>query len=223
MTSSRRTAAADDPGGVSWDNLALTVDPAAGPFLVTSRATAGSPASGAENVTWNVAGTAGAALAPNVKISLSTDGGLTYPTVLSATDAERRVAGRHAAQHQHGPRRGSRSRRSATTSSTSTTPTSRSSRPVPTPRRPSTPGRTAPAVTGSPFTSSGSYTDDVPATVTATVDYGDGAGPAAPHPEHGGADLRAQPHLRDARHQDGHRRGDRRRRADRRRTRRRSR
>ena len=28
--------AADDPGGVSWDNLALTVDPAAGPFLVTS-------------------------------------------------------------------------------------------------------------------------------------------------------------------------------------------
>ena len=52
---------------------------------MTSRATAGSPASGAENVTWNVAGTAGAALAPNVKISLSTDGGLTYPTVLSAT------------------------------------------------------------------------------------------------------------------------------------------
>ena len=57
----------------------------AGPFLVTSRATAGSPASGAENVTWNVAGTSGAALAPNVKISLSTDGGLTYPTVLAAT------------------------------------------------------------------------------------------------------------------------------------------
>ena len=75
----------DDPGGVSWDNLALTVDPLAGPFLVTSRATAGSPASGAETVTWNVAGTAGAALAPNVKISLSTDGGLTYPTVLAAT------------------------------------------------------------------------------------------------------------------------------------------
>ncbi len=78
-------APADDPGGVSWDNLALTVDPAAGPFLVTSRATAGSPAAGVENVTWNVAGTAGAALAPNVKISLSTDGGLTYPTVLAGS------------------------------------------------------------------------------------------------------------------------------------------
>ncbi len=47
---------ADHPGGVSWDNMALTVDPAAGPFLVTSRTTAGS-ASGFENVTWNVAGT----------------------------------------------------------------------------------------------------------------------------------------------------------------------
>jgi hypothetical protein len=78
-------AAVDHPGGVAWANMALTVDPTAGPFLVTSRATAGAPASGAENVTWNVANTAGAALAPNVKISLSTDGGLTFPTVLSAT------------------------------------------------------------------------------------------------------------------------------------------
>jgi hypothetical protein len=78
-------AGADDPGGVTWDDVALTVDPAAGPFLVTSRATAGSPAAGAENVTWDVAGTAGAALAPNVKISLSTDSGLTYPTVLAAS------------------------------------------------------------------------------------------------------------------------------------------
>ena len=81
VTSSRRTGGGR-PGGVSWDNVALTVDPAAGPFLVTSRATAGT-ASGAENVTWDVAGTAGAALAPNVKISLSTDGGLTFPTVLA--------------------------------------------------------------------------------------------------------------------------------------------
>jgi hypothetical protein len=78
-------AAVDHAGGVSWANLALTVDPAAGPFLVTSRATAGATASGAENVTWNVAGTAGAALAPTVKISLSTDGGQTYPTVLAAS------------------------------------------------------------------------------------------------------------------------------------------
>ena len=38
-------------------------------------------------------------------------------------------------------------------------------------------GPDATATTGSPFNTSGSYTDDVPATVTATVDYGDGAGP----------------------------------------------
>src|SRR4029079_5468664 len=44
-----------------------------------------SPAAGAENVTWDVAGTAGAALATNGKISLSTDSGLTSPTVLAAS------------------------------------------------------------------------------------------------------------------------------------------
>ena len=40
----------DHPGGASCDDMALTVAPAAGPFLVTSRATAGSAASGFENV-----------------------------------------------------------------------------------------------------------------------------------------------------------------------------
>ena len=57
----------------------------AGPFLVTSRGTAGTPATdgGTETVTWNVAGTDTAALAPNVRITLSIDGGLTFPTELS--------------------------------------------------------------------------------------------------------------------------------------------
>jgi hypothetical protein len=80
-------AGADDPGGVSWKDMSLTVDNTAGPFLVTSRPTAGAPAKsgGLENVTWAVAGTNTAAMATNVKISLSTDGGLTYPTVLAAS------------------------------------------------------------------------------------------------------------------------------------------
>ncbi|MDX6373219.1 MAG: hypothetical protein QOD98_2207, partial [Nocardioidaceae bacterium] len=80
-------AAADHVGGVSWKDMSLTIDNTAGPFLVTSRPTAGAPAKsgGLENVTWAVAGTNTAAMATNVKISLSTDGGLTYPTVLSAS------------------------------------------------------------------------------------------------------------------------------------------
>ncbi len=72
-------AAADHAGGVAWKEVALTVDATAGPFLVTSRSSAGTPAKsgGLENVTWAVAGTNTASMATNVKISLSTDGGLT--------------------------------------------------------------------------------------------------------------------------------------------------
>jgi hypothetical protein len=77
-------AAADHVGGVSWATTTLTVDPTAGPFLVTSRASSGS-GSGSENVTWDVAGTNTSALAQQVRISLSTDGGATFPTVLAAS------------------------------------------------------------------------------------------------------------------------------------------
>ncbi len=76
--------AADHAGGLSTGNVALTINPAAGPFLVTSQATSAA-ASGVETVKWDVAGTNTAALAQNVKISLSTDGGLTFPTVLVAS------------------------------------------------------------------------------------------------------------------------------------------
>ncbi|WP_341926166.1 M12 family metallo-peptidase [Nocardioides psychrotolerans] len=74
-------------GGASFDDVTLTVDSGAGPFLATSRATAGTPAeAGAmETVTWSVAGTDAATLAPMVKISLSTDGGVTFPLVLAAS------------------------------------------------------------------------------------------------------------------------------------------
>ena len=75
---------ADHAGGVAWDDVALTVSPTAGPFVVTSQATSATE-SGPMAVTWNVAGTNAASMAPNVKISLSTDGGLTYPTVLVAS------------------------------------------------------------------------------------------------------------------------------------------
>ena len=74
-------------GGTSYDDVTLTVDTSAGPFQVTSRATAGDPATagGPETVTWDVNGTDAAGLAPQVKISLSTDGGHTFPHVLAAS------------------------------------------------------------------------------------------------------------------------------------------
>ncbi len=72
-------------GGTSYDDVVLTLDSGAGPFLVTSRATAGQPAVGGdpETVTWAVNGTDAAGLAPNVRITLSTDGGHTFPHVLA--------------------------------------------------------------------------------------------------------------------------------------------
>jgi hypothetical protein len=73
-------------GGTSYDDVTLSVDTSAGPFLVTSRAVAGEPAkAGAqEAVTWDVNGTDAAGLAPEVRISLSTDGGRTFPHVLAS-------------------------------------------------------------------------------------------------------------------------------------------
>jgi hypothetical protein len=72
-------------GGVAWDDVALTVDKTAGPFLVTSQATTGTTVAGGSSVpvTWDVKGTD--RLAKNVRISLSTDGGTTFGTVLAAS------------------------------------------------------------------------------------------------------------------------------------------
>jgi hypothetical protein len=71
-------------GGVAYDDVDLTVDPSAGPFLVTSQATGGTVAGGSSvPVTWDVKGTD--RLAPRVKITLSTDGGATFGTVLAGS------------------------------------------------------------------------------------------------------------------------------------------
>lgn len=72
-------------GGVAWDEVSLTVDRTAGPFLVTSQTTAGATVAGGSSVpvTWDVKGTD--RLAKDVKISLSTDGGASFGTVLAAS------------------------------------------------------------------------------------------------------------------------------------------
>ncbi|MFN0087470.1 MAG: reprolysin-like metallopeptidase [Blastocatellia bacterium] len=76
-------------GGVADDAVALTVAGGAGPFLVTSPNTAVSWTGGTtQTVNWSVNGTN---LSPvncaSVRITLSTDGGATFPTVLLASTA----------------------------------------------------------------------------------------------------------------------------------------
>ncbi len=71
--------------GIGSADTKLILAPAAGPFLVTSLGAGGSFAGASEQaITWNVAGTN---LPPvstaDVRVSLSTDGGLTYPHVLA--------------------------------------------------------------------------------------------------------------------------------------------
>ena len=79
-----RFTARDGDGGSNFANTKLLLASGTGPFLVTSNP---SSVSGAAQtaVTWNVAGTDATAInTANVKISLSTDGGHTFPTVLAA-------------------------------------------------------------------------------------------------------------------------------------------
>jgi len=76
-------------GAVVTSLVHVTSTTAAGPFAVTSPNTAVVWAGGStQTVTWNVAATTAAPVSTaNVKISLSTDGGTTFPMVLAASTA----------------------------------------------------------------------------------------------------------------------------------------
>ena len=82
-----RLTARDGHGGIGSAATVLTLAAGTGPFLVTSPNTAVSLVSEVpQTVTWNVAGTDVAPVSTaNVKISLSTDGGTSFPTVLAAS------------------------------------------------------------------------------------------------------------------------------------------
>ena len=82
-----KLTARDGRGGVGNATTQLVLAANAGPFLVTAPAAGVSAAGGASlTVTWNVANTSAAPVGTaNVKISLSTDGGLSFPTVLAAS------------------------------------------------------------------------------------------------------------------------------------------
>lgn len=77
----------DGDGGTSSDDLTLTVVDTGTPFRVTAPNTAVSLVGGASTtVTWDVAGTSAAPISTStVRISLSTDGGRTFPYVLATT------------------------------------------------------------------------------------------------------------------------------------------
>jgi hypothetical protein len=73
-------------GGISTATATVNVSGTSGPFAITAPNTGVTWAAGSQTVTWNANGTAGAPVnAANVKISMSTDGGNTFPTVLSAS------------------------------------------------------------------------------------------------------------------------------------------
>jgi len=72
-------------GGTAYDDVVLTLDPTKGPFAVTSQAAPGGSVQAGAGlpVTWSVNGTE--TLAPQVRITLSTDGGATWDHVLAAS------------------------------------------------------------------------------------------------------------------------------------------
>jgi hypothetical protein len=74
-------------GGSNWASTAVSTVATGAAFAVTSQNAAVTYAGGSQQtVTWDVAGTTGNGInTANVKISLSTDGGKTFPTVLAAT------------------------------------------------------------------------------------------------------------------------------------------
>ncbi len=84
-----RVMVRDGKGGLVDGTTQVNVRADSGPFKVTAPNTAVSVTGGAPlNVTWDVASTTAAPVsAANVKISLSTDGGNTFPTVLAASTA----------------------------------------------------------------------------------------------------------------------------------------
>jgi hypothetical protein len=84
-----RVIARDNRGGISTDDMTLQVVNTGSGFSITSQNSALLVQGGSNQaITWNVAGTTGSGInTANVKISLSTDAGQTFPYVLASSTA----------------------------------------------------------------------------------------------------------------------------------------
>jgi hypothetical protein len=83
QTMTFRVTARDQQDGISWEQLQVSVVSTAGPFTVNTPSPAVWTKGARRTVTWNVANTNVAPInCANVKISLSVDGGITFPYVL---------------------------------------------------------------------------------------------------------------------------------------------
>jgi len=80
----RFSARANNFGGVSYEDMTLTVDATSGPFNITNNNSNSSFTGGqSTTITWDVAGTNTSPIScSNVNILFSTDGGMTFPCIL---------------------------------------------------------------------------------------------------------------------------------------------
>ena len=85
VVTTHRLTVRDNAGGVTYGEVSVTIDGNSGPFLETTNLAGSYPGNSSQTITWDVANTTSAPVnSPNVDILLSTDGGLTFPTVLVA-------------------------------------------------------------------------------------------------------------------------------------------
>jgi Metallo-peptidase family M12B Reprolysin-like/Secretion system C-terminal sorting domain len=86
FVTTHRLTVRDNKTGTAYKEVTVTIDGDSGPFLETTNLSDAYLGNSVQNITWSVNNTDAAPVnCANVKISLSTDGGLTFPTVLLAS------------------------------------------------------------------------------------------------------------------------------------------
>lgn len=85
IATTHRMTVRDNVGGLTYNQVTVTVDANSGPFLETTNLNGSYAGNASKIITWSVANTTAAPIScALVNILLSTDGGLTFPTTLLA-------------------------------------------------------------------------------------------------------------------------------------------